>query len=309
VSKSQDIEKRPRQKLLPLFLLGLGLTVFGFYFALVGGGDVTEVASREVKIPSSTTLLPEDLERQGAATLENRPQSISQDVIFTQTQVGSVDGEVQEIEIRISARLEDERIDEQTYRRRYRNVGITVTSNKTPMSVEIAQQVAALIETVEHEIELEEQGKMRRFELVSNPSGELAQFLSVIEGASVYLTPHFPREAVNVDEPWTYASILNSRTSSGREVQGEVQFVTAFRGWSQKHGSRVAIVEQNLSGRSEGLNYSGHGIGRALFHVNVEGRYIERATLHYEQVGMITSGGAPQSLQSTITLESVAVTL
>lgn len=303
---SEPTPQSKKQKLWPLFVLGLALTAFGFYFAFAGGGEVEVGATARGDYADTSLEVPSGLERTPAAHLTIAPEKLENDVVYTQTQISSVNGQARTIETRVKMRIVDLPLEApRTYSRRYQDVEIEVLEDGKLMPNPVAGQVSRLIETVEHEVEFESLGRIKRIDLRSNPSGELAQFLSVVQDAAVLLSPQFPREPVNVDEPWVYNSPLYASGGENKTIEGDIQFSNTFRGWLNDDGRKIAVVEQNISGQAEGSNLSGHGIGKAIFFVDTQGAFVRQADLQFEQVSGF-GGGASVPVQSTTVLKSSA---
>lgn len=282
---------------MPLFGLGIALAVVGFYFAFEGGGEVGESAKREV-VEAQAQKTPE-LEREGTVSFTIEPAESSWRTSLEQTQKAGVGAEISASSTKISMVVEQSPSTQGRYVREYRDVAVEAISADQPVPADLLSQIAQLVETVKHQLTIDSNGKVSNIELLSTPSGELSQFLGVITDASYYLSPHFPREAVNVDEAWSYAIPIEARDASGKVINGEVQVTMTFRGFVSGTNKRVAYVDQNLTGKAKGSGYEGHGIGKGEFWVDLDTKRVKRARVSYDQVG-VSPGG--QSIQSKVVM-------
>lgn len=282
---------------MPLFGLGIALAVVGFYFAFEGGGEVGESATREV-VSAIAQKMP-DLEREGTLSFIVEPGESSWRTSLEQTQTAGVGAELSSSSTKISMVVEQTPSTQGKYVRSYRNVGVEAVSAEQPVPADLLSQIAQLVETVKHQLTIDSNGRVSNIELLSTPSGELSQFLGIITDASYYLSPHFPREAVNVDEAWNYTIPIEARDATGKVISGEVQVTMTFRGFVAGTNKRVAYVDQNLTGKAKGSGYEGHGIGKGEFWVDLDAKRVKRARVNYEQVG-VSPGG--QSIQSKVVM-------
>ncbi|MEZ4460003.1 MAG: hypothetical protein R3E66_09785 [bacterium] len=304
----EDTTKQ-KNRLWPLYVLGLSLTAFGFYFAFYQSDPPKPTATAKVEgVGAGIDAVPKDLRRSDPQQFEIKASPRRAKIWLEQSQDSREGGSV-DTQLRFT--MIDTPAGGLTFERTYADVSIESQSDSKPLGAEIPDHVAELIETVKHRITLQSNGQVEGYELVSSQSGQLAPLLAMLKDAMQMMSPQFPREPVNVDEPWSYRAPYDLSAEDGSvTAQGDYQVSSTYRGVTTLNGADVAVVEQNIAGRAAGAFVSGeskmkfttNGVGHAVFYVDVALGQVVKVGLVYEQV---TSLGDKSGVQSTsrLTLE------
>ena len=297
---------RQANRLWPLYAVGLALMAFGFYFAFFESAPPKPTASAKIAVVGTgTDSVPKDLDRSASVMLAVKPMSRKSKVLLQQSQ-SSKDNKTVETELRVV--MQDTPAGGLSFERSYPDVEIQIRGGEGSLDGDIPAHVADLLMTVRHHVELDPNGQIKAYELTSSQSGQLGPLLAMMKDAMQMLSPQFPREAVNVDEPWSYRAPYELRSEDGSvTVQGDYQVSSTFRGVQVVDGRRLAVVEQNLSGNGKGkfkngdatASFSNTGVGHAVFFFDMEAGQVVRSGVVFEQVSSL--GKAP-GVQSTTRL-------
>lgn len=297
---------RPANRLWPLYVVGLALMAFGFYFAFFQNEPPHFSVPAQIEVVGTgTDNVPKDLDRSASVMLAVKPMARKSKVLLQQSQA-SKDKKPVETELRLV--MQDTPAGGLSFERSYPEVEIQVRGGEGGMEADIPAHVADLLMTVRHHVELDPNGQVKAYELTSSQPGQLGPLLAMMKDAMQMLTPQFPREAVNVDEPWSYRAPYELHSEDGLvTVQGDYQVSSTFRGVQVVDGRKLAVVEQNLSGTGSGQfkngdateSFSNTGVGHAVFFFDMEAGQVIRSGVVFEQVS--TLGNAP-GVQSTTRL-------
>lgn len=295
-----------KSRVWPLYLLGFSLMAFGFYFAFFQSDAPASAPTKKIDgFGSEKDRVPSNLERGDAVLLALASAPRKSKVWLEQSQASKDGGAV---DTQILFTMVDSPIEGLKFERTYPEVEIISQSVTGPMGSEIPSHVAELLKTVKHEIEYQENGRVQSYALVSSQSGQLGPLLGMIKDAMQMLSPQFPREPVNVDEPWSYRAPYElSSEDNSVTAQGDYQVSNTYRGVLVEGDRRLAVIEQNISGKGSGkvadagkpVTFATTGVGHAVFYFDMKVRQVVRAGLVFEQV---TSIGDSAGIQSTTTL-------
>jgi len=249
--------------------------------------------------------VPKNLDRSSSVMLSIKPTARKSKVFLQQSQA-SKDAKAVETELRVV--MQDTPVGGLVFERNYPGVEIQIRGGKESLNGEIPAHVAELLKTVQHRVELDANGQVKSYTLTSSQSGQLGPLLSMMKDAMQMLSPQFPREAVNVDEPWSYRAPYDLRSEDGSvTVTGDYQVSSTFRGVQVVDGRTLAVVEQNLSGSGSGgfkngasvESFSNTGVGHGVFFFDLEAGQVVRSAIVFEQVSIL---GKQPGIQSTTRL-------
>lgn len=299
---STEKTKRKSQRVWLLYVVGLSLMGAGFYFAFTAGTDETQ-AARVVPRGAAPDIdqVPSDLDRSASVTLELKTSGPKTRLVVEQSQMTKdAAGSTTTLELV----LNDAPAGALEFERSYTDVKVRTEEGGKALGGEIPAHVVELLGTVKHRVAFEPNGRVKTYALTSSQSGQLGPLLNVLKDAMQMLSPQFPREAVNVDEPWSYRAPYDLSSESGDvSIKGDYQISSTYRGTTTREGRRVAVVEQNLTGKGEGamkletgpMTFTTHGVGHAVFYVDLEAGAVVQAGLVFEQVSALSNGAGMQT--------------
>ncbi len=275
---------------------------FGFYFAFFKSAPPSPTPVVKIEgIGMGVDTVPKNLDRGSSVLLSIKPTSRKSRVFLQQSQASKGTNAV-ETELRLV--MEDTPVGGLVFERSYPDVEIQVRGGSQKLDGEIPAHVADLLKTVQHRVELDANGQVKTYTLTSSQSGQLSPLLAMMKDAMQMLSPQFPREAVNVDEPWSYRAPYDLRSEDGSvTVQGDYQVSSTFRGVQVEDGRKLAVVEQNLSGSGAGSfkngdateSFSNTGVGHGVFFFDLEAGQVVRSGIVFEQVSVLAKDPGIQS--------------
>ncbi len=299
------------QKIWPLFLLGVALMGLGYYFVFVSGDDgvtlekdaVEAIATIESFGKAPKGVVPAD----GPMLFELKKSPRVLRYELSQSTLRVSEGDVSALETRVALDATDKPIEGQglVYDRSYDAVDVDLSENGEALGGNVPEQVEELLETAKHRLVYIENGRLEDYTLRSSGAAQLRQMLTILTDAASFAAVQFPREAVNVDEPWSYELPYSADSEEGMSIRGKFIMQNVFVGTTEQGGRTYAVIEQDLRGSATGVfaieekeaPVKTEGMGRGVFFYDIEKQDIANVEITFEQVSSV--GSQALGVQST----------